>query len=65
MKNEIKEYLLWIVFQFLARTSVYLFLEFGKLAGNMSSVAVQHRGITRVNLTRVVEDNNLQNSKVR
>uniref|UniRef100_A0A8C1RS87 Uncharacterized protein n=2 Tax=Cyprinus carpio TaxID=7962 RepID=A0A8C1RS87_CYPCA len=47
---------LGVVLKLLARTTVDLLLELSKLAGNVSSVAVQHWGIALRDLTRVVQD---------
>lgn len=47
------------VFQFLARTTVDLLNELGELAGNVSCVAIQHRCIASVDLSRVVQDDDL------
>ncbi len=51
---------LGVVLKLLARTTVDLLLELSKLAGNVSSVAVQHWGISLRDLTRVVQNDDLQ-----
>lgn len=51
---------LGVVLKLLARTTVDLLLELSKLAGNVSSVAVQHWGIALRDLTRVVQDDDLR-----
>ncbi|KAG7238168.1 hypothetical protein INR49_031173, partial [Caranx melampygus] len=43
--------------------TVNLFLQLSKLACNVCSVAVQHRGITSTDLTRVVQDDHLGESR--
>jgi len=48
------------ILQLLAGTTINLLLELSKLAGNVSSVAIQHRGITSTDLARVAQDNNLK-----
>lgn len=53
---------LWVVFQLLTRATVNLFLELCKLACNVCSVAVQHRGVASTDLTWVVQDNHLDES---
>lgn len=52
-----------VVLQLLARAAINLFLELCKLAGDVSSVTVEHRSVTCTDLARVIEDNHLQ-SKV-
>ena len=52
--------LLWEVFKFLTGTSVNLFLKFFELAGDVSGVAIHDRRISVLDLTGVVEDNDLQ-----
>lgn len=49
-----------VVLQLLARAPVDLLLQLGKLAGNVSSVAVNYRGISGADLTRVVQDDHLK-----
>lgn len=43
----------------LSGTTVDLLLELGKLASNVSSVAIKHRAIASSNLSRVVHDDHL------
>uniref|UniRef100_G1LAS7 Uncharacterized protein n=1 Tax=Ailuropoda melanoleuca TaxID=9646 RepID=G1LAS7_AILME len=50
---------LGVLFQFLARSSVDLFLQFCELAGNVGGVAIQHWRIPLADLARVVQDNDL------
>lgn len=50
---------LGVVFEFLAASSVNLLKEFRKLACNVSSVAIEDRCIASVDLTRVIQDDNL------
>jgi phage tail tape-measure protein len=45
----------WILFHH----SVHLGLELIKATGDMSLVAIEHRGVTRVNLSGVIHDNHL------
>ena len=40
-------------------TTINLLQELGELAGNVSSVAVEHWSVTSTNLARVIEDNDL------
>jgi len=43
----------------LAGTAIDLLEELGELTGNVGSVAIQHGGIASVDLTRVVQDDDL------
>lgn len=47
------------VFNRLARTTINLFENFGKLAGNVSGMAIEHRSIASSNLTGMVENDDL------
>jgi len=47
------------ILKLLARTTVDLFDELLELAGNVSCVAIQHRGIACIDLARVVQDDDL------
>lgn len=49
-----------VVLQLLARAAVNLLLELCKLAGDVSSVTVQHRSITSTDLARMIEDDHLR-----
>ena len=49
------------ILQLLAGTTINLLFELSEFARNVSSMAIQHRGITSANLARVVQDNNLEN----
>lgn len=51
------------ILQLLARTTINLLLELSKFAGNVSSMAIQHRGIASADLARVVQDNDLRNKE--
>ena len=48
-----------VVLKLLAGTTVDLLNELLELAGNVSGVAIQHRGVALVDLTRVVQDDDL------
>jgi hypothetical protein len=48
-----------VVLNLLSGTTVDLLLELGKLAGNVSSVAIKHRAIASSNLSRMVHDDHL------
>ena len=48
-----------VVFQFFARTTVTFLFDFLELAGNVSGVAIQHRRISVLDLSRVVQNNDL------
>ena len=50
---------------FLTVTSVDLAQKFLELAGNVSSVAIQHGGITSMDLTRVVQNDDLSGEVIR
>uniref|UniRef100_A0A4X1V7C3 Uncharacterized protein n=1 Tax=Sus scrofa TaxID=9823 RepID=A0A4X1V7C3_PIG len=47
------------VFQLFPRTKINLLLQFSKLAGNVSCVAIPHRCVTNTDLARIVQDNHL------
>merc|ERR1719360_222417 len=51
--------LLGEVFHLLTRSSIDLLLEFGELAGDMGSVAIEDWGVAVSDLTRVVHDDDL------
>lgn len=53
------------ILQLFARTTINLLFELSELACNVSSMAIQHRGITSADLARVVQDNNLSNQKAK
>merc|ERR1712002_4556 len=48
-----------VVFEFLTGTTIDLFLELRELAGNVSCVAIKDWSISSVDLTRVVQDDDL------
>lgn len=48
-----------VLFGRLARTTIDLLLDLGELAGNVSGVAIQHRGVSVGDLTGVVQDDDL------
>lgn len=50
---------LGVVLKLLARTTIDLLNQLGELAGNVSSVAIEHWRVTSTNLTGVVEYNDL------
>jgi hypothetical protein len=50
---------LWVVLDLLARTTVDLLLQFGELAGDVSSVAIQDWSVASGDLSRVVHDDDL------
>mmetsp|Transcript_4318 Transcript_4318/g.4079 ORF Transcript_4318/g.4079 Transcript_4318/m.4079 type:complete len:485 (+) Transcript_4318:154-1608(+) len=50
---------LGISFELLTRTAINLLLQSLKLAGNVSSMAIENGGVSGLDLTRVVQDNNL------
>ena len=54
---------LGVVLKLLARTTVNLLLELAELAGNVSSVAIKHGGVTLGDLARVVQDDDLQTKR--
>lgn len=54
---------LGVVFKLLPRATVNLFLELSKLACDVCSVTIQHRGIASADLTRVVQDNHLDGNR--
>lgn len=49
-----------VVLQLLSRTTVNLLLQLGKLAGNVSGVAVNDRRVACTNLPRVIQNDNLK-----
>lgn len=49
-----------VVLQLLARAAINLFLEFCKLASDVSCVTVQHWSIASTDLARVIKDDHLQ-----
>jgi len=53
---------LGVVLKLLARTTVDFLLELSKLAGDVSSVAVQHWGVALRDLPRVVQDDDLRDN---
>lgn len=54
---------LGVVFKLFARTAVDFFFKLSKLASNVGSVTVQHRSIALGDLTRVVQDDDLNDNK--
>jgi hypothetical protein len=46
-------------FQHLTGTAIHLVLDLRELAGNVGSMAIQHWGVTSMDLTRVIQDNDL------
>merc|ERR1712072_322836 len=50
---------LGVVFKFPTRTTINLLLKFRELAGNVSCVAIEDRCVSSVNLSRVVQDDDL------
>ncbi|EZA61406.1 hypothetical protein X777_07739 [Ooceraea biroi] len=50
---------LWILLGGLARTAVTLLLNLGEFAGNMSSVAVEHRRVAVADLSRMIQHDHL------
>ena len=53
---------LGVVLKLLSGTTVDLLLELAELAGNVCSVAIEHRGVTLRDLARVVQNDHLCNS---
>ena len=51
--------MLGVILELLATSSIDFLFEFGKLAGDVGSVAVEHRGIAGMDLARVIQDDNL------
>ena len=51
---------LGVIFNLLTCSAINFFIEFSKLAGNMSCVAIQHRRVSSMNFTRMIQNNNLQ-----
>uniref|UniRef100_K7F0V0 Uncharacterized protein n=1 Tax=Pelodiscus sinensis TaxID=13735 RepID=K7F0V0_PELSI len=47
------------ILQLLTRSTINLLFQFSKFASNVSSVAIQYRGITSTNLAWVVQDDYL------
>ena len=47
------------LFQNLTRSTIDLLLQLGELAGNVSGVAIQHWLVSSVDLSRVVQDDDL------
>lgn len=56
---------LGVVLHLLARTAINFLLQLSKLAGNVSSVTVQHRCIPSLDLTRVVQNDDLWTQRER
>ena len=54
---------LGVVFKFLTRTTINLLLKFRELAGNVSCVAIEDRCVSSVDLSRVVQDDDLKVEK--
>lgn len=54
---------LGVVFKLLPGATVNLFLELCEFAGNVRSVAVQHGGVASTDLTRVVQDDHLDEAE--
>ena len=54
---------LGVVFQLFARTTIAFFFDLLELAGNVGSVAIQHGRISILDLSRVVQHNNLEKTK--
>jgi len=50
----------WILFKYFSTTTVNFLNQFRKLAGNVRRVTVDNWCVTSVDLTRVVQDNNLK-----
>jgi len=50
---------LGVVFELLAGTTIALLLDLVELAGNVGGVAIQHRCVAGLDLTRVVQDDDL------
>jgi len=50
---------LGVVFKLLTRTTINLLLKFRELAGNVSCVAIEDRCVSSVDLSRVVQDDDL------
>lgn len=56
--------LLGVVLQLLARSAIDLLQELLELAGDVSGVTVDNRRVTLTDLTRVVQDNDLQHGRI-
>ena len=52
-------HVLGVVLELLATSSINLFDEFGELASDVSSVTIQDRCIASMDLTRVIQNDNL------
>lgn len=50
---------LWVVLKLLSRTTIDLLDQFPELAGDVGCVAINNWGISSVDLTRVVQDDDL------
>jgi len=50
---------LWILFGGLARAAIALLFDLGEFAGDMGSVAVEHRRVTVADLSRVIQHDHL------
>mmetsp|Transcript_25162 Transcript_25162/g.40856 ORF Transcript_25162/g.40856 Transcript_25162/m.40856 type:complete len:524 (+) Transcript_25162:185-1756(+) len=48
-----------VLLQGLTRAAIHLLGDISKFAGNVGSMAIQHRGVTLLDLTRVVHDDDL------
>ena len=55
---------LGVVLKLLPGTTVDLLLELAELAGDVSSVAIQHGGVTLGDLSGVVQDDDLQREDI-
>ena len=55
-------YFLGVVLELLAGSAIDLLQQFDELARDMSGVAVHHGSVTLADLTRVVQDDDLQNT---
>ena len=51
---------LWAYFQLFVCTTVNLLQTLSKLAGDVCGVAIQERSLARMDLTRMIKDDNLQ-----
>jgi len=54
-----------VVFELLTGSSINLFEDFGEFAGDMGGVAIEDRGVTLVDFTRVVQDDDLSVERFR
>jgi len=55
---------LWFLFEFFTTSSVDLGQDFREFAGNVCSVAIEDWGVTSMDLSRVIQNDNLSNKEI-